>query len=107
MNILNIINYIDYIAINISWFYYTLFIFIVGCFGVFFSRKNVMILLMSLELLLLAININFICFSILLNDPLGELFALFLLTIGASESAIGLALIVSYYKNYQNFITFF
>lgn len=62
---------------------------------------------MSLELLLLALNINFICFSIILDDIVGELFNFCLLTIGASESAIGLALIVSYYKNYKNYIKYY
>jgi NADH-quinone oxidoreductase subunit K len=89
---------------NNIWFFSTFILFLIGIFGVILSRKNVIILLMSLELLLLALNINFICFSILLDDIVGELFNLCLLTIGASESAIGLALIVSYYKNYKHYI---
>lgn len=81
--------------------------FLIGVFGVFVRRKNVLILLMSLELMLLGININFICFSLFFDDFVGEIFSLFLLTVGASESAIGLALIVSYYKNYENHVFFF
>jgi NADH-quinone oxidoreductase subunit K len=100
-NIFNNLNFIIYFS-NTIWFISTLVLFLIGIFGVILSRKNVIILLMSLELLLLALNINFICFSVLLDDLIGELFTFCLLTIGASESAIGLALIVSYYKNYTN-----
>ena len=105
-SIFNNINMYIYFSNNI-WFFSTLLLFIIGSFGIILSRKNVMILLMSLELLLLALNLNFICFYIISDDLVGELFNFCLLTIGASESAVGLALIVSYYKNYNNYIKFF
>ena len=89
------------------WLHYSFFLFILGVFGVFVRRKNVLILLMSLELMLLGININFICFSLFFDDLAGEMYALFLLTVGASESALGLAFIVAYYKNYENHVSFF
>lgn len=88
-------------SLNTIWFYQTSFLFFIGLFGVFLSRKNLIILIMCIEIMLLAVNFNLICFSVFLDDLIGEMFALFILTIGASESAIGLALIVSYYKMYE------
>lgn len=84
------------------WIFYSIALFFVGACGVFLSRRNIIILLMSIEIMLLAINLNFICFSITLDDLTGELCSLFLLTIGACESAIGLALVVAYYKAYES-----
>jgi NADH-quinone oxidoreductase subunit K len=72
--------------------------FIIGFFGILINRKNVLIILMTLELILLSINMNFIVFSIYLDDLTGQLFALFVLTVAAAESATGLALLVSYYR---------
>ena len=69
-----------------------------GTLGIVLNRKNVLIILMSIELILLAINLNFIIFSSYLDDISGQLFALFILTVAASESAIGLALLIIYYK---------
>ena len=74
-------------------------IFTIGIFGVFLNRKNLIIILMSIELMLLAVNINFIAFSTHLNLILGQVFALFVLTVAAAEAAIGLAIIVVYYRN--------
>ena len=73
-------------------------IFIIGVLGLVLNRKNILIILMSIELMLLAINLNFIIFSVHLDDMIGQVFALFILTIAAAESAIGLAILVAYYK---------
>lgn len=75
--------------------------FLVGICGVFFSRTNVLLVLMSLELMLLSVSVLSIFSSILLDDLIGQLLTLFVLTIGASESSIGLALIVCYYNGYR------
>lgn len=73
-------------------------IFLLGISGLFLNRKNVIIMLMSIELMLLAINFNFIIFSVYLDDLMGQMFALFVLTVAAAESAIGLAILVVYYR---------
>jgi NADH-quinone oxidoreductase subunit K len=73
-------------------------LFLLGLSGIFLNRKNIIILLMSIELMLLSINFNFIIFSVFLDDILGQLFALLVLTIAAAESAIGLAILVIYYR---------
>lgn len=73
-------------------------LFIIGMFGMFLSRKHLIIILMSLEILLLSANINFIVFSIYLDDMLGQIYSLLVLTIGATESAIGLAILIVYYR---------
>jgi len=74
-------------------------LFTLGLFGIFLNRKNVIIILMSIELMLLAVNINFVAFSTYLNDLVGQIFALFVLTVAAAEAAIGLAILVVYYRN--------
>jgi NADH-quinone oxidoreductase subunit K len=74
-------------------------IFSIGVVGIFLNRKNVIIILMSIELILLAVNINFVSFSIYLQDLVGQVFAMFILTVAAAEAAIGLAIIVIYYKH--------
>jgi NADH-quinone oxidoreductase subunit K len=73
-------------------------LFLIGLTGIFLNRKNILLLLMSIELMLLAINFNFIIFSVFLDDILGQLFALLVLTVAAAESAIGLAILVVYYR---------
>lgn len=73
-------------------------IFSVGLLGVFVTRKNIIILLMSIELLLLAVNLNFLFYSVYLDDLIGQLFALLILTVAASEAAIGLAILIVYYR---------
>ena len=73
-------------------------LFLLGPSGIFLNRKNIIILLMSIELMLLSINFNFIIFSVFLDDILGQLFALLVLTVAAAESAIGLAILVIYYR---------
>jgi NADH-quinone oxidoreductase subunit K len=75
-----------------------LILFLLGVSGVFLNKKNILIILMSVELMLLAINFNFIIFSVYLDDIVGEVFALFVLTVAAAESAIGLAILVVYYR---------
>tara|TARA_B100000131_G_C17934359_1_gene539684 strand:+ start:422 stop:733 length:312 start_codon:yes stop_codon:yes gene_type:complete len=74
-------------------------IFTIGVVGVFLNRKNVIIILMSIELMLLAVNINLVSFSIYLQDLVGQIFTMFILTVAAAEAAVGLAIIVIYYKN--------
>ena len=73
-------------------------LFLLGIWGIFLNRKNIIIMLMSIELMLLAVNLNFLLFSVYLDDLIGQLFALFVLTVAAAESAIGLALLVIYYR---------
>jgi NADH-quinone oxidoreductase subunit K len=74
-------------------------LFTIGVFGIFLNRKNVIVILMSVELLLLAVNINFVAFSSFLHDLVGQVFALFILTVAAAEAAIGLAILVVYFRN--------
>jgi NADH-quinone oxidoreductase subunit K len=74
-------------------------LFTLGIFGIFLNRKNVIVILMSIELMLLAINLNFVAFSVYLNDLAGQVFALFVLTVAAAEAAIGLAILVVYFRN--------
>jgi NADH-quinone oxidoreductase subunit K len=74
-------------------------IFTIGIVGVFLNRKNIIIILMSIELILLSVNINLVSFSIYLQDLVGQIFTIFVLTVAAAEAAIGLAIIVIYYKN--------
>ena len=74
-------------------------LFVIGIFGLFLNRKNVIILLMSVELMLLAVNINFVAFSAYLNDLVGQVFTLFVLTVAAAEAAIGLAILVTFFRN--------
>ena len=74
-------------------------IFSIGIIGIFLNRKNVIIILMSIELILLAVNINLVSFSIYLQNLVGQVFAMFILTVAAAEAAVGLAIIVIYYKN--------
>jgi NADH-quinone oxidoreductase subunit K len=74
-------------------------LFVIGVFGLFLNRKNVIILLMSIELMLLAVNINLVAFSSFLGDLVGQVFTLFVLTVAAAEAAIGLAILVSFFRN--------
>ena len=74
-------------------------LFTLGIFGIFLNRKNVIIIMMSIELMLLAVNINFVAFSVVLNDLVGQIFAMFVLTVAAAEAAIGLAILVVYFRN--------
>ena len=74
-------------------------LFTLGLFGVFLNRKNIIIILMSIELMLLAVNINMVAFSAQLQDLVGQVFAMFILTVAAAEAAIGLAILVTYYRN--------
>lgn len=74
-------------------------LFVIGVFGIFLNRKNVIIILMSIELMLLAININLVAFSAANNDLTGQVFTLFVLTVAAAEAAIGLAILVCFFRN--------
>ena len=75
------------------------FIFTLGVFGIFLNRKNVITILMSIELMLLAVNINLVAFSSFNNDISGQIFTIFILTVAAAEAAIGLAILVSFFRN--------
>jgi len=74
-------------------------LFVIGIFGLFLNRKNIIILLMSIELILLSVNINLVAFSSYLGDLTGQVFALFVMTVAAAEAAIGLAILVSFFRN--------
>ncbi len=74
-------------------------IFSLGIFGIFMNRKNVIVILMSVELMLLAVNINFVAFSTELGDLVGQIFSLFVLTVAAAEASIGLAILVVFFRN--------
>src|SRR2546423_679162 len=74
-------------------------VFIIGVLGIFLNRKNVIIILMSIELILLSVSINFVAFSAFLGDLFGQVFVMFVLTVAAAESAIGLAILVVYFRN--------
>ena len=74
-------------------------LFTIGVFGIFINRKNVIVILMSIELIMLAVNINLVAFSSRLGDLTGQVFALFILTVAAAEAAIGLAILVVFYRN--------
>jgi NADH-quinone oxidoreductase subunit K len=73
-------------------------LFTIGVFGIFLNRKNVIVILMSVELMLLAVNINFVAFSSYLNDLTGQVFTMFILTVAAAEAAIGLAILVVFFR---------
>ena len=74
-------------------------LFVIGIFGIFVNRKNVIVILMSIELMLLAVNINFVAFSAYLQDYVGQIFTLFVLTVAAAVAAIGLAILVMFFRN--------
>jgi NADH-quinone oxidoreductase subunit K len=74
-------------------------LFTLGVLGIFLNRKNVIVILMSVELILLSVNLNFVAFSSFLNDIVGQVFALLVLTVAAAEAAIGLAILVVYFRN--------
>jgi len=85
--------------------YHIVFIIYISFCGIFLSRRNIIILLIAIEVMLTSINLLFVCFAVALDDLIGELLSIFLLTISAAESAIGLSLIILYYRNYNLFIT--
>lgn len=74
-------------------------LFAIGLWGIFLNRKNIIVILMSIEIILLAVNINFIAFSAFLNSLVGQIFSMFILTVAAAEAAIGLAILVVYFRN--------
>ena len=74
-------------------------LFTIGVFGIFVNRKNIIVLLMCVELILLAVNINFVAFSSFMHDITGQIFTMFILTVAAAEAAIGLAILVVYFRN--------
>ena len=73
-------------------------LFVLGVFGIFLNRKNIIVVLMAIELILLAVNINLVAFSAYLGDMVGQVFAMFVLTVAAGEAAIGLAILVIYFR---------
>ena len=74
-------------------------VFVIGVLGIFLNRKNIIVILMSIELILLAVNINLVAFSTFIGDIVGQVFALLVLTVAAAEAAIGLAVLVVYFRN--------
>ena len=74
-------------------------LFTLGILGIFLNRKNIIVILMSIELILLAVNINLVAFSVYLHDVAGQIFALFVLTVAAAEAAVGLAILVTFFRN--------
>ena len=80
----------------------SIILFCIGIGGIFLNRKNIISILMSIELMLLAVNINFVSFSVYLHDLLGQIFAIFVLTVAGAEAAIGLAILVVYFNNRKN-----
>lgn len=76
-------------------------VFIIGVTGLFINKKSIITILMSVELMLLAVNINFVAFSVYLHDMVGQVFTLFVLTVAAAEAAIGLAILVAFFRNAQ------
>lgn len=86
----------------LNYFIFTFFLFCLGLFGIILNRQNIIIILMSIELLLLSINLNFIYFSVLIDDIIGQVFSLLILTVAASESAIGLAIMIVFFKLSRN-----
>ena len=74
-------------------------LFTIGVFGIFVNRKNVIVILMSIELILLAVNLNLVAFSAYLHDVIGQVFALLVLTVAAAEAAVGLAILVTFFRN--------
>ena len=74
-------------------------LFVLGVLGIFLNRKNVIVILMAVELILLSVNINLVAFSAFMNDLVGQVFAMFVLTVAAAEAAIGLAILVIYFRN--------
>ncbi len=73
-------------------------LFVLGVFGIIVNRKNIIVVLMAIELILLSVNINFVAFSVFLGDMVGQIFAMFVLTVAAGEAAIGLAILVIYFR---------
>ena len=74
-------------------------LFTIGVFGIFVNRKNIIVILMSVELILLAVNINLVAFSVYLHNVVGQVFAMFVLTVAAAEAAVGLAILVTFFRN--------
>ncbi|MBL8773662.1 MAG: NADH-quinone oxidoreductase subunit NuoK [Phenylobacterium sp.] len=74
-------------------------LFTIGVFGIFVNRKNIIVILMSVELMLLAVNINLVAFSVFLGNLAGQVFAMFVLTVAAAEAAVGLAILVTFFRN--------
>ena len=74
-------------------------LFTIGVFGIFVNRRNIIVILMAIELILLAVNINLVAFSMYLHDVVGQIYAMFVLTVAAAEAAIGLAILVTFFRN--------
>ena len=82
----------------VKYILFNVLLFLIGTIGIFLVRKNIIVILMCLEMILLSINLNFITFSVYLDDFIGQVFSLFVLTVAAAEAAIGLAILVTYYR---------
>jgi NADH-quinone oxidoreductase subunit K len=95
-----VMNHVLYGSITITHYVMlATLLFVIGVAGIFLNRKNIITILMSVELMLLAVNINFVAFSVQLGDLVGQVFTMFVLTVAAAEAAIGLAILVVYFRN--------
>lgn len=93
------------LASNVSLFHFLVLsalLFTTGLCGIFINRKNIIVIMMSIELMLISVNINLVAFSTFLKDLTGQVFAIFVLTVAAAEAAVGLAILVAYYRNKGN-----
>ena len=86
-------------AVTTGLLFLAAILFTIGVFGIFVNRKNIIVILMSVELILLAVNINLVAFSAYLHDVVGQVFAMFVLTVAAAEAAVGLAILVTFFRN--------
>ena len=91
-------NFIETTFFLIDFLFFSVSLFIIGFFGIILTRKNIILIIVSLEIMLLAVNLNFIFFSVFLDDLLGQIFSLYILTVAGAESAIGLAILIVFYK---------
>jgi len=92
-------NKLNIMIINLNYsLVVTTILFIIGMLGLVLNRKNILIIIISIEIMLLSINLNFVIFSIYLDDMIGQIYVLFILTVAATESALGLAIITAFYK---------
>ncbi|ADE30355.1 NADH dehydrogenase I chain K [Rickettsia prowazekii str. Rp22] len=95
---LKILNMNEYISLN-HYLILSSLVFTIGMFGLFMNRKNIINILMSIELMLLAVNINFVAFSVYMQELSGQIFSIIILTVAAAETAIGLAILLIYFRN--------
>jgi|SRR3989338_2872112 len=91
-------NFLETTFFLIDFLFFSVSLFMIGFFGIILTRKNIILIIVSLEIMLLAVNLNFIFFSVFLDDLVGQIFSLYILTVAGAESAIGLAILIIFYK---------